>query len=68
MSMKHTTRKQDAAFLMARMADATKGWKVGDTCLSYNMRETTTVASIDGDIVTLANGDSMHVSKMRSSR
>lgn len=66
MARRYTTKKQDAAFIMSRLADAGRHWRVGDPCLTYDMRGETTVSIIDGDIVTLANGDKMHRSKMHS--
>ena len=56
---------EDAQFLSRRLADATRAWRPGDECRSYRGNETTTVLRVDGEIVYLANGDSMHVSKMR---
>ncbi len=66
MARRFTTRRQDAAFLMARLADARRPWKAGDRCLSYDLRSETTVARIEGEIAILANGDSCHVSNVRS--
>jgi hypothetical protein len=73
MPRRYTTRAEDAAFILKRIAEANRtDWKVGDECMSYNLREQTTVDSIHegpgGKIVTLANGDQMHISKMRGVR
>jgi hypothetical protein len=65
---RYTTAAEDRAFMAQRMADMNRQWAVGDTCLSYNMREKTTIAAIDGGIVTLANGDQMHVTKVRGAK
>lgn len=65
MARRYTTRREDAAFMMNVLAGATKGWKVGDACRAYRGTDTTTVIRIEGDAVYLANGDSMHRSKMR---
>lgn len=64
---RHTTRQEDAQFILRRLADARRSWNVGDACMAFGWpsRETT-VDSIEGDIVTLATGDQLHVSKMRS--
>lgn len=63
---RYTTKAQDMAFLAKRFGDASKKWKVGDECMSYKGNEVTKVSRIDGPIIYLANGDSMHVSKMKS--
>ena len=65
---KYTTRAQDAAYMAQRFEDVTRLWKVGDKCLSYDLRSETSVNLIEGDSVTLANGDSFHISKLRSSK
>ena len=65
MARRNTTKAEDRAFLTRRLAEITASWKVGDRCLAYKGQEVTTVASIDGAIVTLANGDSLHFSHMR---
>lgn len=66
MARRYTTARQDAAFLFSRLADARREWKPGDACRSYRGDANTTVDRREGDLVFLANGDSMHVSKMRS--
>ena len=33
--MRYTTRRQDIAFLAARLAEQTRDWKVGDATLPY---------------------------------
>ena len=60
-----TTRKQDTEFLLKRFADAVRVWAIGDKCLTYDKTAETTVVAVDGDIVTLANGDKLHCSRMR---
>lgn len=65
-SRRYSTHKQDFEFLRSRIQDATREWKVGDACLSYNMQSQTTVKEINGDVITLANGDALHRSKMHS--
>ena len=65
MARRYTTRLQDAEFVARRLSDATRDWKIGDACRSYDNSANTTVERVDGAIVVLANGDSMHVSKMR---
>jgi hypothetical protein len=62
---RYTTRQEDAAFILRRLAESRRTWQVGDRCLTYNLQGETTVARIDGEIVHLANGDHMHVTKMR---
>ena len=68
MRKRFTTRAQDAAFILERMADAHRAWKVGDACMSYKLAERTTVAAINGERVTLANGEVFHISHMRRVR
>lgn len=65
-TMKHTTRKQDAAMLARLLADVRRPWTVGDDCRSYNNQSNTTIVAIINGIVTMANGDTCHVSKVRS--
>lgn len=66
MGRRYTTRTEDAAYILRRLADAHRSWKVGDACLSYDLRSETTIARIEGEIAHLANGDHCHVSKVRS--
>lgn len=63
---RRTTKADDARFMLARLSDATRRWSVGDRCWAYREHVVTTVDAIEGEIVTLANGDMLHVSKMRS--
>lgn len=63
---RYTTRAEDAAFLLDAFADLRRTWKVGDVCRPYRGTEPTTVIKLDGDAVYLANGESLHVSRMRS--
>ena len=63
--MKHTTKAQDAAYVLRRLAEATQARRVGERVYSYNGRSETTIAQVDGERVTLANGEQMHISKVR---
>lgn len=63
-----TTRREGAAYLRERFEDATRAWKIGDACLSYRGHEQTRVAKVEGDRITLANGEMLHRSKMRRVR
>lgn len=63
--MKHTTAKQDAAFVLGLLAEATKPRQIGERVLAKGGGETT-IAAIDGDLASLANGEQWHVSKLRS--
>lgn len=65
MARRYTTRREDAAFVLRALAGARKTWQVGDACQPYRGTVETTVARVDGDIVHLANGESMHRSRMR---
>lgn len=63
--MKHTTRQQDAALMLRLYAEATKARQVGERVLAKGGGETT-IAALDGDCATLANGEKWHVSKLSS--
>lgn len=63
--MKYTTAKQDAALMLHLYAEATKRRQIGDRVLAKGGGETT-IAAIDGDLASLANGEQWHVSKLRS--
>jgi hypothetical protein len=63
--MKHTTRRQDAAFILHLYAEATKQRQIGDRVLAKGGGETT-ITAIEGESATLANGESWHISKLRS--
>lgn len=65
MARRYTTRREDAAFILQRYAEATQQWNVGDRCLSYDGRTITTVYRIEGDQITTAQRETMHRSKMR---
>lgn len=65
---RRTTKREDAAFLARAFEGATRTWKVGDECQGYRGAETTTVVRIEGDIVHLADGTSIHRSRMRGAR
>ena len=62
---KRTTAAQDRAYLAERLQDANRRWAVGDVCRAYRGDAVTKIASVDGDIVTLENGDALHVSNVR---
>ncbi len=68
MARKHTTRVQDAAFIGSIFEQATRTWKVGDVVVepASNNERTTTITAIDGDVITLANGMTMHRSRVRA--
>ena len=66
MSRRFTTRLEDARFMASRLRDAIRPWKSGDRCLSYDGRAVTSVRLVEAEIATLANGDTCHVSKIRS--
>lgn len=55
----------DLAYLRQKMNQAAGPWNVGDATMPYKGTEPTTIAKIDGDIVHLANGQSMHKSYLR---
>lgn len=63
---RYTTAEQYREFMRRMMADHSRSWNVGDACMSYNLQEQTTIAAIDGDRVTLANGDQFHITHLRS--
>jgi hypothetical protein len=63
--MKHTTGKQEAALMIGLLAEATKPRQIGERVLAKGGGETT-IADIAGDCATLANGEQLHVSKLRS--
>lgn len=63
--MKHTTAKQDAAFVLSLLAEATKRRQIGERVQAKGGGETT-ITAIDGDLASLANGEQWHVSKLRS--
>lgn len=65
MARRYITREQDKAFITSLMKQACKDWKPGDPCRPYKGTQNTTVARVEGDIVYLANGESLHRSKMR---
>ena len=65
MSRRYTTRAQDLAFLREVFEDSTRTWQIGDLCRPAQGRETTSVARIEGSIVHLANGQHLHITRMR---
>lgn len=67
MSRRHTTRREDAAFITDLLAQAHRDWKVGEPVLAQD-GTATAIASIDGDIVRFVNGEEWHRSKVRLPR
>ncbi len=66
MKRRYTTKAQDIAYLRERFEDHGRDWQVGDPCSAYNLRApSSTIASFDGERVTLANGDTFHRSHLR---
>lgn len=64
--MRYTTRRQDLAFLAARLAEQTRDWAVGDATLPYKTcNPATTIVRFEGDRVHLADGTMMHRSHLR---
>lgn len=63
---KHTTKAQDAEFVRISNENAHRIWKEGDECMSFTKgaKEMTSVKSVTGDIVTLADGSSGHRTRM----
>lgn len=61
---KGTTKAEDAAYMLGRLADARRAWAAGDACLSFRGGAATTVARVEGSIAYLADGSSGHVSRM----
>lgn len=63
---KGTTKAEDAAYMLGRLADARRAWKPGDACRSFHrgVLPTTTVLRVEGSIVYLADGSDGHVSNM----
>ncbi len=66
MTKRHSTRREDAAFIIGRVADAARGWKVGDVVWSFKGERRTTVDRIEGDIIYLADGTSGHRTRMKT--
>jgi hypothetical protein len=66
MRRRYTTRKEDAAFIMNRLAEMNRSWQVGDATLPYKTcNAATTIVRFDGDTVVLADGTEMHRSHLR---
>jgi len=66
MTRHYTTKQQDREFLMRRMEDLSREWKVGDTTLPYKTcNPPTTVVRFEGDTVHLADGTAMHRSHLQ---
>jgi hypothetical protein len=63
--MKHTKKKEDAALMLRLHAEATKPRQAGDPVLAKGGGQTT-IAAIQGDWASLANGEQCHVSRLRS--
>lgn len=62
---RRTTRREDAAFLSRAFEDLGRAWKPGDACASARGRVPTTLVKIEGEIAHLADGTSVHRSRMR---
>jgi len=66
--VRYTTRQQDQVFLRERFEDFLRPWKVGDEVRSghrgYDI-PTTTISSIEKDVVTMADGSSCHITLVR---
>ena len=56
---------RDRTYLAGRLANLRRDWKPGDRCLAARGRAVTTVERVEGEIVYLANGDSLHWSNVR---
>jgi len=62
-----TTTAQDMEYLLARNAAGKTEWAIGDACLGYKLfLGPTTITAIDGDTVTMANGEHCHISHLRT--
>jgi len=62
---RYATRDETRAFLQRKFDDLNTQWLVGMPCLAYRGSEVTTIVKLEGDAAYLANGDSMHISRMR---
>jgi len=65
------TAAEDAAYLLERLALANRRWAVGDVVRSFRSGydvPDSAIACIDGDIITLEDGTSGHVSRILSRR
>ena len=65
---KPMSKRQQAEYMLTLLGEARKPRAVGDVVQSYNGRATTKIKAIDGDLVTLENGDRLHISKVRSAK
>ena len=63
---RYTTHQQDMDFLKRKLDDLNRSWQLGDECLSFGGRNTSRVASIQDDVVTLEDGTRGHISRMAS--
>ena len=68
MARRTLTLAASARWLAARMAEAKREWKPGDECASYRQDAITRVLRVEGEIVHLENGESMHRSKMHGAQ
>jgi hypothetical protein len=64
---RHTTRVEDAKFLLDRFADLRRDWQVGDAAYK-TCNPPTTIVRFDGETVHLADGTSMHRSQRTPKR
>jgi preprotein translocase subunit YajC len=60
-----TRRQQDALTLLRAYTEATKARAPGDFVYGKGGVKTT-IQSVDGDIATLATGEKVHISRLRS--
>lgn len=59
------TRTTTAKWLGERLEDLGRGWKPGDACASARGPIPTTLVRIEGESAILADGTSVHVTRMR---
>lgn len=62
---RYTTSDEDAAYMLRRIADATRAWQPGDACLGYTNQRTSVVSVDDRGVATLADGTHCHRSHLR---
>ena len=66
--MQRMGRRATAAYVTRRLEDLHRAWKVGDCVAPFKGAEATTITAVDGDRVTLANGQGGHVSRLTKPR
>ena len=59
-------KREQAAFLLSRLAEATAPRKVGDLVSNYRGTANARIVEIRDSAVYLDNGDSLHISKVRN--